>query len=106
MRDEEKKSSSFIPHPSSLIPKIRRALRGEVDARTVAFETLRRGRAALRQRRERTSLERLAHESARLRPEYARLSSSELLVHFRRRAAPRFLPGFQASDRERVASLQ
>jgi hypothetical protein len=104
MRDEEKKSSlSFIPHPSSLIPltslipKIRRALRGEVDARTVALETVRRGRAALRQRRERTSLEQLAREQARLRPAYARLASAELLEHFRRRDAPRFLPGFQTS---------
>jgi Heparinase II/III N-terminus/Heparinase II/III-like protein len=104
--DGEKKDSSLIPRPSSLIPKVRRALRGEVDARTVALETLRRGRAALRRRRERTSLDQLALEPARLRPEYARLSSSELLEHFRRRDAPAFFPGFQASDRESVARLQ
>ncbi|HEX8138292.1 MAG TPA: alginate lyase family protein [Pyrinomonadaceae bacterium] len=104
MRDEEKKYPSFIPHPSSLIPKVRRALRGEVDARTVALETVRRVRAALRQRRERASLEQLAGEPARLRPRYARLSSSELLEHFRRRGAPGFLPGFQTAAR--TARLQ
>jgi Heparinase II/III N-terminus/Heparinase II/III-like protein len=104
MRDEEKKYPSFIPRPSSLIPKIRRALRGEVDARTVALETVRRGRAALRQRRERASLEQLAQEQARLRPRFARLSSPELLEHFRRRDTPRFLPGFHS--RARTTQLQ
>ena len=40
----------------SLVGKMKRALRGEVDARTRARETLRRSRVALQQRRERAML--------------------------------------------------
>src|SRR5215210_3018650 len=101
MRDEKKKESSFIPPPSALIPKIRRALRGEVDARTVILETLRRGRVSLRRRRERASFSQSNAQTsaapARLCAAYARLSPTELLEHFRRRATPRFLPGLDAS---------
>jgi hypothetical protein len=106
MKDEEKKDRSFIPHPSSLIPKIRRALRGEVDARTVALETLRRGRVSLRRRRERAVLDQLDRLPARLNPRYARLSPSELLEHFRLRTTPQFLPGLDASNSEATARLQ
>ncbi|HEX8142174.1 MAG TPA: alginate lyase family protein [Pyrinomonadaceae bacterium] len=106
MRDEEKKGLSFVPHPASLIPKLRRALRGEVNARAVALETLRRGRERLRRRRERASLERRAEQPARLSAEYAHLSSTELLAHFRRRTSPKFPPGFAASNRESTARLQ
>jgi hypothetical protein len=106
MRDEEKKGISFIPHPSSLIPKIRRALRGEVSARVVALEMLRRGQVTLRRRRERASLEHLDERPARLRAEYSRLSPSELLEHFRRRTSPKFPPGFDASNIEATARLQ
>ncbi|HKC65028.1 MAG TPA: heparinase II/III family protein, partial [Pyrinomonadaceae bacterium] len=104
MRDEEKKFLNFIPHPSSLIPKLRRALRGDVNARTLALETWRRGRAARVRRRERASLERLAKTPARLRAEFARLSPSELLDHFRNRTTPKFLPGFNTLSR--TANLQ
>ncbi|HEY6189697.1 MAG TPA: alginate lyase family protein [Pyrinomonadaceae bacterium] len=98
--------SSFILHPSALIPKLRRALRGEVDARAFALETLRRGRASIARRRERSSLKHLDERPARLSPEYERLSPADLLEHFRRRAAPKFPPGFDVSNRERVARLQ
>jgi hypothetical protein len=107
MKDEVKKKrfrSSLIPHPSSLIPKIRRALRGEVDARTLALEAWRRSRAARERRRERASLDRLAETPARLRAEFARLSPAELLNHFRNRAEPEFLPGSDALSK--TASLQ
>jgi hypothetical protein len=63
---DEKKGSSFIPHPSSIIPRLRRALRGEVDARTVAREAIRRGRVARMRSRERASLELLDKTPARL----------------------------------------
>jgi len=106
MRDEEKKESSFIPHPSSLIPKIRRALRGEVDARTIALETLRRGTVSLRRRRERAELDQLDKSPARLSPQFARLSTSELLAHFRRRTVPKFFPGLDASNIDVTARLQ
>ncbi|HYY55827.1 MAG TPA: heparinase II/III family protein, partial [Pyrinomonadaceae bacterium] len=113
MRDEEKEDKSFIPHPSSLIPrpaalipKIRRALRGEVNVPAAAIETLRRARVSLGRRRERAMLNQLDASPVRLRPQYARLSPSELLDHFRRRAEPRFLPGFDASNLETTVRLQ
>ncbi|HEX8847656.1 MAG TPA: alginate lyase family protein [Pyrinomonadaceae bacterium] len=76
---------------------MKRALRGEVDARTVALEALRRSRARAARRRERSLLPALAQAPARLRPEFARLSQSELLAHFRSRAAPKFFPGCDSS---------
>src|SRR5205814_164132 len=88
----------------SVIRKIKRALRGEVDARTLALEAVRRSRAAREQRRERASLEKLAQAPARLRAEFARLSPSELLAHFRNRGEPKFLPGFDSISR--TANLQ
>lgn len=100
------RSIYFIPHPSVLIPKLRRALRGEVDARAVALETLRRGRASLTRRRERSSLVHLDERPARLHARYARFSPAELLEHFRRRTSPKFPPGFDQSNREIVARLQ
>ena len=106
MRDEKKKESSFIPSPSSLIPKLRRALRGEVDARTIALETLRRGTASLRRRRERAQLDQLNKSPARLSPQFARLSPSELLAHFRQRTSPKFFPGLDASNIAATAHLQ
>jgi Heparinase II/III-like protein/Heparinase II/III N-terminus len=99
--------SSSLPPSSlrlSLIPKIRRALRGEVDARTLALEAWRRTRAARERRRERASLDRLAKAPARLRAEFARMSPAELLNHFRNRTEPTFLPGFDALSE--TASLQ
>lgn len=102
----EKKDLSLRHSPSALIPKIRRALRGEVDARTIALETLRRGTASLRRRRERAELDRLNKSSARLTPQFARLSPSELLAHFRRRTAPKFFPGLDASNTDATARLQ
>jgi hypothetical protein len=99
-------SFSFIPHPSSLIPKLRRALRGEVDARRLALETLRRSRLSLRQRRERSMLEQLDKAPARIHTKFARMTPSALLEHFRHRTAPQFLPGFDASTQSTTAELQ
>ena len=95
---------SFILHPSAFILALRRALRGEVDARTLALEAWRRSRAARDRRRERESLERLTNSPARLRSEISRLSPSELLDHFRNRTTPKFLPGF--STLSKTANLQ
>jgi hypothetical protein len=91
---DEKKGSSFIPHPSSILPRLRRALRGEVDARTVAREAIRRGRVARMRSRERARLDLLDKSQARLLQFFARGRDGEMLEHFRRRAAPLFLPGF------------
>jgi Heparinase II/III N-terminus/Heparinase II/III-like protein len=79
-----------------IVNKVKRALRGEVDARTIALEAWRRSRVARERRRERASLDSLAATSARLREEFARLSPSELLDYFRHRTSPKFLPGCNA----------
>jgi hypothetical protein len=42
-------------------------------------------------------LDELAAQPARLRPEYQRLSSSDLLTHFRKRSTPAFFLGFETS---------
>src|ERR1044072_8813105 len=96
---------SFIPHPSSLTLRLSRALRGEIDARTVALETLRRSRVALEQRRERARLDELNERPARLRAPFARMPGRELLEHFRNRTDPKFFPGFTTPS-TRLASLQ
>ena len=85
-----------IPHHSSLVSKVRRALRGEVAPGTLALEALRRSRARGARRRERAAIARLAEAPARLRAEFSRLSPTELLAHSRDRTAPKFLPGFDA----------
>ncbi len=95
----KKDSDSTTPytrHPTSLLSKVKRALRGEVDARTIALEAWRRSRVSLERRRERAMLEQLDKHPARLRGEFARLSSSELLDHFRHRRAPEFFAGFDS----------
>jgi hypothetical protein len=102
---EEKKDSSFIPGASRFIPRLRRALRGEVDARTVAREAIRRGRVARMRRRERVRLELLNKTPARLLPFFTHERVQETLAHFRQRAAPVFLPGFSQSI-DSTANLQ
>lgn len=81
-----------------IVNKVKRALRGEVDARTVAREAWRRSRAARTRLSERAALERLAAAPVRLRREFARLSATELLEHFRSRTHPKFLPGCEPSS--------
>ena len=85
----------------STVSKIKRMLRGEVDARTAALETMRRLRQSVAQRRERAQVAELARQPARLNPDFARLSAAELLAHFRSRHfqdnSPEFFPGFAAA---------
>jgi hypothetical protein len=85
----------------STVSKIKRMLRGEVDARTAALETLRRLRQTQAQRRERAQLAELNRQPARLNSDFARLSPAELLAHFRSRhfqdSSPEFFPGFAAA---------
>ena len=95
----------FIPDASYIIPRLKRALRGEVDARTVAREAIRRGRVARMRRRERARLDVLDKAQARLLPFFTGERPEEMLDHFRRRAAPLFLPGFGA-QLESTAALQ
>ncbi len=101
MANEVKKNGhSSIPNPSSLTSKLMRALRGDIDARTVALESFRRGRVLLERRRERAKLDQLDKEPVHLTPEYARLSPPELLEHFRSRSSPKFFAGFDAQAKE------
>src|SRR5687767_6760438 len=79
----------------SIVRKIKRALRGEVDARTATLEVWRRTRVTLDQKRERAELGR-PHKIT-LRPPFANLSPTELLHHFRTRSEPRFFSGFNCS---------
>ncbi|HKS27604.1 MAG TPA: alginate lyase family protein [Pyrinomonadaceae bacterium] len=92
---EEKKGLSLVLRPSFLIPRIRRALRGDVDALTLAREAVRRSRAAVQRDRERARLDLLDKTPARLSPAFRNLSEEKLMEHFRHRTEPRFLPGFR-----------
>ncbi|HEV2705887.1 MAG TPA: alginate lyase family protein [Pyrinomonadaceae bacterium] len=103
MSDEIRQMFSFIPHPSSLIRKLRRALRGDVTWREALLEACRRGGAAVAGRRERALVARGEVTPARpvsLRAEFARMSASELLAHFRTRERPVFLHGFELPSDE------
>jgi hypothetical protein len=90
----------------STFSKIKRMLRGEVDVRTAAQESMRRLRGAQELKYERAQVDELNQRPARLRPEFARLAPAELLAHFRSRnllkGAPEFFPGFA----EAAAQLQ
>lgn len=80
-------------------------LRGEVSARTAALEAVRRIRAALERRRERSDLAALNRQPAQLTDVFSRLSPAELLLHFRSRQSPEFFPGF-AAGAQQTAALQ
>ena len=93
----------------STLSKIKRMLRGEVDARTATQEAMRRLRRARALRRERAQLEELNRQPARLNAEFAHLSPAELLAHFRSRnllkGPPEFFPGVADAARA-TAQLQ
>jgi hypothetical protein len=80
----------------SIFRKFKRALRGEVSPHKALLEVGRRSYSAISRRKERARLEQQAKQPARLTPEFARLSSSGLLSHFRERD-PNFFPGFEPS---------
>ncbi len=77
---------------------VRGVLGGNIGFAQAMREGFRRGRVTAARRRERARLAELASQPARLLPEFQKLSSSDLLKHFRVREAPKFLPGFQMSD--------
>jgi hypothetical protein len=88
-----------------VIKKIKRAVRGEVKLTTAAREVLRRGRASVQARGERSSLKK-PQEHAQLKPEFASRSSAELLTHFQTRKVPHSLPGFTTTSPESLAAAQ
>ncbi len=75
------------------IQKLKRMLRGKVNARTVALETVRRARAAQARRRERSRLAQLNVEPARLLKQFSEMLPADLLKHFQSRSQPAFFPG-------------
>jgi uncharacterized heparinase superfamily protein len=77
------------------LSKIKRLLRGDVNAGTATLEALRRARVRLGQRSEYTKLAKLNRQPARLTSEFIKLSAADLLAHFRTRKSPRFFAGFQ-----------
>src|SRR5260221_14681357 len=84
------------------VDKLKRMLRGDVTARTVVREALRRVHVSRARRREREQLAQLA-QPARLCERFARMTASDLLAHFQTRATPRFFPGFDSTE---TAELQ
>ncbi|HVF56897.1 MAG TPA: alginate lyase family protein [Pyrinomonadaceae bacterium] len=92
----------------SLAGKIKRALRAGVGPHTLLLEAGRRGRVALGRRRERALLTKATGDvgPARLTRDFAAMSASELLAHFRTRARPRFLPGFEDAAASAQAGLK
>jgi len=91
-------SRSSKSRATSLTTGVASVLNGRVSLIRAAREAFRRGRAGVRSRRERALLAELASQPACLRPEFASLSSFDLLKHFRERVTPSFLPGFELSN--------
>lgn len=91
--DDPNKSSS-----STIAKGVRGVLGGDLSFAQGIREGFRRGWARAARRRERAALAELASQPARLLPEFQKLSSSKLLKHFRSRATPSFLPGFEMAD--------
>jgi hypothetical protein len=85
------------------VDKVKRMLRGDVSARTVVLEALRRMRVRRERRGEREQLAQLA-QPARLCEPFARMTATELLAHFQSRATPQFFPGFASLSKS--AELQ
>jgi hypothetical protein len=71
-----------------IISKTKRVLRGEVNARTAALETIRRLRVKNGRRKEQAQLAELNRQPARLREEFARLRDPNCLLTFTRLRAP------------------
>ncbi len=88
--DRSKESST-----GTLKRGLTRVIRGQVNFGSATREAFRRGRAAVRSRRERAMLAELTAKPAQLRSEFQSLSSAALLDHFRNRTSPSFLPGFE-----------
>ena len=90
----------------SFISKVRRLFRGEVRARTAVQEAMRRIRALSARRSERARREELDRQPVKLSEQFAQLSASELLAHFRSRQSPGFFPGFERDERSLVESQE
>src|SRR6185503_19229608 len=81
----------------SVIQKLKRAVRGDVDPKTILLEARRRAQVGRQAKRERNNLERLNTELPELR---LQAGPEALLKHFQTRDDPRFFPGFSTVDPE------
>lgn len=102
-REVRERETPLFPFSSLRNPaaRLRSAFRGDVKPHAAVLELSRRARVKLALRRERAELARTrgALNGARLAREHARLTSSELLSHFRTRSLPRSLPGLDEMAR-------
>src|SRR6185295_13697341 len=71
---------------NSLAKGVRGVLAGRISLGKATLEAFRRGRAAVKSRRERAMLAELAAQPARLRTEFQ--NTTDLLTHFRERTTP------------------
>ena len=92
----------LVPLDKSMRTGLISVLRGQMSVRQAALELARRVRVAGDHRRERKILDELASKPPGLRPEFQRLTASELLRHFRQRKRPSFLGGFEAAQESTV----
>jgi Heparinase II/III-like protein/Heparinase II/III N-terminus len=77
-----------------VIQKLRRAVRGEVRLTTAAREAIRRSRASVESRKERSTLAQTAEAKPRLQQPFSRMSPAKLMSHFQQSREAHFLPGF------------
>jgi hypothetical protein len=90
-----------------ILSKLKTVFRGDIPFYRLPHELRRRQQAARRQQYERKHLDELNAEEARLLPEIAKLSSRELLDHFKTRTAPVWWTELRAltEDEKRDADL-
>jgi hypothetical protein len=100
-------SEAKAPRRAGQLARWRRAFRGEVALRDAALEAVRRARAALTHRRERSFIHRTGGALAppRLTGDYARLAPGQLLEHFRTRTTPSMPPGLEEAGGEPFRKL-
>jgi len=103
-RSSASSERSYASRFSFLATGFRSVLRGEISASAAARELLRRAQVMVARRHERRMLADLASQEVQLQPEFQKLSSSELLKHFKERSRPAFLPGFD--EPKSTAKLQ
>lgn len=80
----------------AVLKTIKRAVRGEVKLTTLGLEALRRSRVLLQQRKERANLN--GNEPLTLQRTFAKMSSAELLTHFRGEREAKFFNSFFAGE--------
>ena len=86
----------------AVLKKIKRAVRGEVNFRTVALEAIRRSRASFNEKKERAEIHH--DEPLTLTDAYAHMSGEELLAHFRGARESRLFGGLPDPDATEITA--